>query len=141
MLSGALSAIDADRGGFDLDHYRIKASDPNFADQIVMVRQHTNVVSSNMQRVIVALEAASSTLGAPPEADPTPRDSRISSGTHSYAQSLYADTEHALRSTKDEYALGKELFDAEVQNHFNTDAANRQTVEQLAASEILTSDA
>ncbi|GAA2528159.1 hypothetical protein GCM10009860_04880 [Microbacterium mitrae] len=141
MLSGALSAIDADRGGFDLDHYRIKTSDPNFADQIVMVRQHTNVVSSNMQRVIVALEAASSTLGAPPGADPTPRDSRISSGTHSYAQSLYADTEHALRSTKDEYALGKELFDAEVQNHFNTDAANRQTVEQLAASEILTSDA
>lgn len=138
MLSGAISAIEQDPSGFDLNRYRIETQDEAFSDKIVMVRQHTNIVSSNMQRVIDGLDAAKTALGSPPYSDPTPHDSRISSGTHSYALSLFDYTADALKSTLEEYARGKDLFDAEVENYFNTDEENQQLVRTLAASEALT---
>jgi len=137
MLSGAVNAIIADPSGFDLDRYQIKTQG-DFSDEIVMVRQHTNTVSSNMQRVIDGLDAAKSALGSPPYSDPTPHDSRISSGTHSYALSLFDYTADALLSTLEEYSRGKDLFDAEADNYFTTDEENQQLVEELAASEALT---
>lgn len=138
MLSGAVNAVIGDPSGFDLDRYQITPQSENFSDEIVMVRQHTNTVSSNMQRVIDGLDAAKSALGSPPYSDPTPHDSRISSGTHASAFSLYDATADALASTLLEYSRGKELFDAEVENYFNTDAENQRLVDQLAASEALT---
>ncbi|MFG6475958.1 hypothetical protein ACFXP7_06170 [Microbacterium sp. P06] len=137
MLSGAVSAVAADPGGFDLNRYKIHPQDEAFSDEIVMVRQHTDTVSSNMQRVIEGLDAAKTALGSPPDSDPTPH-LQISSGTHSSALSLFDYTADALKSTLEEYSRGKDLFDAEVENYFNTDEESRQTVEDLAASEALT---
>lgn len=137
MLSGAVNAIIADPGGFDLNRYQIEPQDQNFSDEIVMVRQHTNTVSSNMQRVIEGLDAAKTALGSPPYSDPTPH-AEISSGTHSNALNLFDYTADAINSTLQEYSRGKDLFDAEVENYFNADEENQRLVEQLAASEALT---
>lgn len=136
MLSGAVNAIIADPSGFDLNRYQIQTQG-DFSDEIVMVRQHTNTVSSNMQRVIDGLDAAKTALGSPPYSDPTPH-SQLSSGTHSNALNLFDYTADALMSTLEEYSRGKDLFDAEVDNYFATDEENQQLVEELAASEALT---
>lgn len=138
MLTGAVNHISGDPAGFNLDRYRIQTPPENFSDQIVMVRQHTNTVSSNMGRVLDALDAAKSSLGSPPYSDPAPHSTQISAGTHAAAFSLYDLTVDALISTRTEYERGRDLFDAEVENYFNTDAENQRTVEQLAASEALT---
>ncbi|MFE1646762.1 hypothetical protein ACFM35_14370 [Microbacterium sp. P01] len=141
MLNGASSTMRGDLASYNLDAFAM--GDYPLDDTMTMDRSDTSIVSTNMGRVETALATASTTLGAPPTANPTPRGADVglgSAGTHDAATDLYEVTARCLELTAGEYVRGHALFDAVVEDYFSADAAARHTVETLRADEALSSE-
>jgi hypothetical protein len=139
MMSGAVDEIRGNLPGYDLDAY-VMPSYPGAAGTLAMQTVNTDMITFNMGKIVELTQGAADALGSSPDSNPTPRDARLgrgASGTHLAAQELYDLTARCLELTIAEYQRGKGLFDATVEDFFDTDQAASTTVKNLAASEIL----
>jgi len=137
MMVDAVNTINGDPAEFDLDAFSLGtyAGDDG---SIKMQEEDAQIVSNSMQRISSALGSASASLGSAPYSNPTPRNygvGRSSDGTHAAASELYALTARCLTLTDAEYERGKKLFEATVDDYFNTDAEAKKTVSTLIAEE------
>lgn len=139
MMTAAVDTMYSDLSGFNLDAFRM-APEREDGDELFMNRTNTDIISSSMRDIVDGLATAASGFGAPPSASPTPRSSGIGigpNGTHAQAQSLHELTNRCLELTHAEYERGKGLFDATVEDFFQTDLAAASDVRALAADEAL----
>jgi hypothetical protein len=140
MLDKSNTFILDNKASFDLDAFSL-GHYPGSDGTISMQQSNADLISTNMKRIISALDGAKTTLGAPPATSPTPRDGRVgvgAEGPHPSASALYTTVATCLQHTTSEYTLGHDLFDATVADYFQTDADATKKVNQLAASEALT---
>lgn len=142
MLNEANELMRADQPNFNLDAFAL--TDYTYGDGTInMEKSHARMVSNNMDRIEEALSGASTSLGSAPGTSPTPRNAEVglgSDGTHSAASDLYALTARCLVLTNEEYVRGHGLFNATVDDYFETDANAEQTVAALLEDEALNSD-
>lgn len=141
-MTEAENTMRLDLGGYNLD--AVSLGDYRVHEATMRLSQdNAAIVSGNMTRVEESLTRAVTGIGSAPEANPTPRPSGIgasASGTHHSAQGLHALTARCLSLTAAEYANGHKLFDATVADFFTTDAAAKDSVNTLLASEALTTN-
>jgi len=141
MLTDTSSAMDDDLESFDLSAFTLGEYSTDEGN-IDMDRSDTEIVSNNMAHIEDVLAAASTTLGSPP-LNPTYRNADIglgSSGTHTAARGLYSLVSQSLENTTSAYKLGHELFDATVEDFFETEAEIKKTITDLLAEEALSSE-
>lgn len=142
MLTSASSTMNDDLASFDLGAFSLGEYSTD-EGVIEMDRSDTDIVSNNMVRVEDALAAASTTLGSPP-LNPTRRSAGIglgTSGTHTAASGLYSLISQSLDNTAAAYTLGHELFNATVDDFFETEAEIQKKISDLLAEEALNSEA
>lgn len=99
-----------------------------------LVNQHMKIIEDDLNQAVVA-------FGSHPSDSPTRRPYGVGPspvGTDYAAGLLHDTTRQFLQLTAAEYAKGRAIFNAVVDEYFNTDAAARQTVQQLLADEALT---
>ena len=139
MMAGAVDAIGAHPENFNLDAFSLPM-DHDTAITLTMIKDDSDAILLDMDRVAGALGDAASSLGSAPATNPTPRDSRIglTDGTHPKATELYALVARCLVLTKAEYERGRGLFDAAAKDFFDADAEATALVNRLAAAEVLT---
>lgn len=139
-MQEAIAAMTSDAQSYNLDAFQL-GEYPLGDGSMRMDVTDAGIVSDNMRLVHEELAEAASTIGTGPASSPTPRSAGIGvapTGTHATASQLHGLTSKYLQDTRDEYERGHRLFDATVADFFATDAAARQTVQQLLADEALT---
>lgn len=142
MMARASTEISGDLANYNLDAFSLNEYPP--ADGMISIdRSDASIVSTNMVRIENALSAAMTSLGSAPASNPAPRDATVglgASGTHTSASSLYSLAAQCLSLTQAEYAIGRELFDATVEDFFSTDDDVSHIISNLLADEALTTE-
>lgn len=142
MMTDATGAMRGDLASFNLDAYSL-GDYPTGDGTMSMDKSDTSIVSTNMNRIELALADAAAALRSAPSANPTPRSAGIglgASGTHGAASELWSVTARCLELTTAEYSHGHELFNATVDDFFNADNAASDKVAALLANEALSQE-
>ncbi|MGO2746724.1 hypothetical protein [Microbacterium sp.] len=137
MMNEAVSKMHANAANFDLD--KVQFGDFTGTAEMIDIKQYrADLVSDNMLNVSDSLGLAKTALGSAPATNPTPRDGTIgagASGTHTAATSLYDLAVGCLASTAQEYSLGRDLFNATIDDYFQNDQTSKTKIEQVWNSE------
>jgi len=142
MMLDSAETMRSKSADFNLDAFAL-GSYPIPESTITVDPTDTTIVSNNMTRIEQALQEARSSLGSAPASNPTPRGSGIgytSSGSHTAATELHTLTARYLELTAAEYERGHGLFDATVEDFFQTEAEIQEMLHKLLADEALTED-
>lgn len=141
MLTGASTTMGDDPSSYDLSAFSL-GDYPHTEGIIDMDKSDTAMVSTNMSRIEDALASTSAALGSAPS-NPTRRDANIglgANGTHPGASVLYTITSESLTNTATAYALGHEIFNATVEDFFETESEIEKSISGLLAEEALNSE-
>lgn len=139
MMVKSAATMQGTPKDFNLDVYPL-VEYPAADGTIDIDRTDATIVSGNMTRIEDALQQARNELGSAPASNPTPRGAGIgysSSGSHTAAADLHTLTARYLELTANEYERGHTLFDATVEDFFQTDAEIQQLIQKLLADEAL----